>query len=94
MRYRKKPVVVEAIKASEAMRMFASEWKALPRWLVEVYERGGVVPTPHGIYLPTPEGSMLANPDDMIICGVKGEIYPCKPDIFAATYDEAPTDKR
>jgi hypothetical protein len=31
---------------------------------------------------------MLANPDDWIICGVQGEVYPCKPDIFDATYEE------
>lgn len=38
--------------------------------------------------IPTLEGPMLAVHGDYIIKGVKGEFYPCKPDIFAATYDE------
>jgi len=87
MKYRKKPVVIEAILCLDALRLAADDWRSLPAWLVKVYESGGVVFTPNGIYLPTLEGSMLANPDDMIICGVQGEVYPCKPDIFAATYE-------
>jgi hypothetical protein len=38
--------------------------------------------------IPTPEGVMEASPGDWIIKGVKGEFYPCKPDIFEAIYDE------
>jgi hypothetical protein len=41
------------------------------------------------IIIDTLEGRMTANPNDWIIRGVKGEIYPCKPDIFAATYEAA-----
>jgi hypothetical protein len=41
------------------------------------------------LYIGTTEGVMAAAPGDWIIRGVKGEIYPCKPDIFAATYDPA-----
>lgn len=37
--------------------------------------------------IPTLEGVMRANAGDWIITGVKGERYPCKPDIFAATYE-------
>ena len=40
-----------------------------------------------GIDIPTLEGTMHANPGDWIIRGVKGELYPCKPDIFEATYE-------
>ena len=40
----------------------------------------------HEIYIETLEGTMLAEPGDWIIRGVKGEFYPCKPDIFAETY--------
>ena len=42
-----------------------------------------------GLKIYTLEGKMLANPGDWIIRGVKGEYYPCKPDIFAATYERA-----
>ena len=38
-------------------------------------------------YVRTPEGPMIVTDGDWIICGVNGEFYPCKPDIFAATYD-------
>ena len=41
-----------------------------------------------GLKIYTLEGKMLAEPGDWIIKGVKGEFYPCKPDIFALTYDE------
>jgi hypothetical protein len=87
MNYRKKPVTIQAIRASEAIRAATNDWKALPKWLADAYEKGGVVFAPDGIHLPTLEGTMLARLDDMIICGVQGEIYPCKPDIFEATYE-------
>lgn len=40
-------------------------------------------------YIDTLEGRMVVSPGDWVICGVAGERYPCKPDIFAATYEEA-----
>ena len=39
--------------------------------------------------ISTLEGDLIVGPDDMVIRGVKGEIYPCKPDIFEATYEAA-----
>lgn len=39
------------------------------------------------LIIETLEGDMRAEPGDWIICGVKGEFYPCKPEIFAASYD-------
>jgi len=42
--------------------------------------------------IPTLEGDMIAEPGDWIITGVKGERYPCKPDIFEATYEPAEED--
>jgi hypothetical protein len=41
------------------------------------------------LWIGTLEGNMVASPGDWIIRGVKGELYPCKPDIFAATYEPA-----
>ena len=40
-----------------------------------------------GLWIPTLEGLMLARQSDWVIRGVKGELYPCKPDIFEATYE-------
>jgi hypothetical protein len=42
----------------------------------------------------TLEGTMRGNAGDYLICGVKGEYYPCKPDVFAATYEALPDDRR
>lgn len=56
-KFRKKPVVIEAVR-TETM-----------------------------VSIETLEGVMTANPGDWIITGIKGERYPCKPDIFAATYE-------
>ena len=87
--YRKKPIVIEAIHCSRAHHAFGNDWKALPKWLKEAYERGDIIPANHPsrIEIRTLEGIITADIGDMIIEGVKGEIYPCKPDIFAATYE-------
>jgi len=88
MEYRKKPVVIEAFKWTP------DEWVGEdPEWLVELEERDLVSP----MYSPakdevvlriaTLEGIMVANPGDYVIIGVEGEVYPCKPRIFEATYE-------
>lgn len=79
MKYRKKPVVIEAIKF-EGWNM--SE--------VDVFmgDVGGFQAWPDRIIIPTLEGVMTGNVGDYIIRGVKGELYPCKPDIFEASYEQ------
>jgi hypothetical protein len=94
-KFRKKPVVIEA------WQFFVSDYQnhlepvnaPHPAWLktafedgVAWYQGGG---EPH-ITIRTREGDMRADPGDWIIQGVKGELYPCKPDIFEATYDAEP----
>ena len=80
-RYRKKPVVVEA------MRFTASSGSAVWRWADSkpIFDSYGNV---YGLRIYTLEGEMKADLGDWIIKGVKGEFYPCKPDIFEATYEE------
>lgn len=87
MKFRKKPVVIEAVRARDLIVNAQSDWSALPEWIRVAYEKGGFVFTSKDISIPTLEGSMIASPDDWVIQGIKGEIYPCKPDIFEATYD-------
>lgn len=83
-KFRKKPVVIEAIQFVMPMN------EHMPQWLTEAFQKkvvtysGGYVPT---LTVKTLEGDHVANEGDWIIQGVKGEIYPCKPDIFAMTYD-------
>lgn len=71
-----------------------------PAWLNEAWNKeretdGAVYPTEPGtgdglLSIGTREGHHLVSWGDWIIRGVKGELYPCKPDIFAVTYDEVP----
>ncbi len=79
MKFRKKPVVIEA-----------TQWfKNGDHPAVKLWNRGGHV-YPNGTALiETLEGDLHVTPGDWIITGAKGENYPCKPDIFAATYDAA-----
>jgi hypothetical protein len=77
MKYRKKPVVVEAIRFTGAN---LSEIESLTNAVVTDGER---------VFIQTLEGDMLVTPGDMVIKGIAGECYPCKPDIFEATYEPA-----
>jgi len=77
--YRKKPIVIEGYCATTD--------SVFPEWLSNAIESGTVHVEPSGpIYITTLEGTMRADFGDYIIRGVKGELYPCKPDIFEATY--------
>lgn len=88
--FRKKPVVIEAWK-------FEGGWDSA-RPIVKMSKNifwctpGSSQDDPGEIEIETLEGRMTAKPGDWIIKGVKGEFYPCKPDIFAATYDECPQE--
>ncbi len=92
----KKPVVIEAVqwardanKVADTGYVFAC--RPLPDWLLAgLGPDGGVTVHDDGsVTIDTPEGVMRADPGDWIVKGVKGELYPCKPDIFAETYDPA-----
>lgn len=81
--YRKKPVVIEAIQYTGINPRRQSEYDAFVGKPVEVRSVEGWL----HLVIDTLEGTMLASPNDFLIRGVAGEIYPCKPDIFAATYE-------
>lgn len=79
--YRKKPVVIEAV-----------QWDGAPKTANEfIGERYGTdweyAKDSEDIVIKTLEGNMTCHVGDYIICGIKGELYPCKPDIFEATYE-------
>jgi hypothetical protein len=85
--YRKKPVVIEA-------RPYLNDESsyALLHWINEGQHKTGkkFADWTNGVLtVPTLEGEHVASVGDWIICGVAGEFYPCKPDIFAATYEAA-----
>lgn len=83
--FRKKPVVIEARQAPQP-DAWGQDVLSLAAWC-----GGDLVRDAMGccILINTLEGQMRAEPGDWIIKGVKGEFYPCKPDIFAATYEAA-----
>jgi hypothetical protein len=85
-RYRKKPVEIEALQLPDAGRDQHEAAQFLARWC-DGYVVGAVEGPLSAITIRTLEGDHLASPGDWIIRGVKGEFYPCKPDIFEATYD-------
>jgi len=89
-KYRKKPVVVEAITFDELVRYGFANGANVVNGMPWSFQYAGK-PITHendDCYLiPTQEGTMKFNRGDMLITGVAGEIYPCKPDIFAATYE-------
>lgn len=86
-KFRKKPVVVEAMRVTKHNAPGISEWSNGNVVASPVLEPTEANPT--GVYLQveTLEGRMTAIVGDWIIRGIKGEFYPCKPDIFAATYE-------
>ena len=92
--FRKKPVVVEAFQMTPGRRISNVDW---PEWMhlawnMERGTPGSLYPTEKGtsdgtLSIFTPEGEHLVSWGDWIIQGIKGEIYPCKPDVFEATYE-------
>lgn len=91
MKFRKKPVVIEAVR-------YDGEWKTIIDWMEKLVAPGELL-FPFGTEPPitatssgklsirTLEGTMTADIGDWIIRGIKGEFYPCSPDIFEATYE-------
>jgi hypothetical protein len=85
-RYRKKPVVIEAVRLPAVGHRGMDDLEQIADWC-----RGeiGWGATGAGVLVHTLEGTMRAEQGDWIIRGVEGEFYPCKPGIFASTYEPA-----
>lgn len=90
-KYVKKPVVIEAV-------LWTGNNAQIPDIMDWISDSGGrsdfALDPKHGkaLFIHTLEGEMAALPGDYIIKGIKGEFYPCKPDIFEASYDMAEND--
>ena len=82
--FRKKPVVIEARQFEVSDKRDLTNGPAVAEWCGGHYLNDALGPC---ILIETLEGQMRADPGDWIIKGVKGEFYPCKNDIFAATYE-------
>ncbi len=87
MKFRKKPVIIEAVqflpgeKYLKNIAQLASESSNR----VDLLTMEGAYPQ---LFIETLEGRMEARVGDWVIKGVNGELYPCKPDIFEATYEK------
>jgi hypothetical protein len=96
-RFRKKPVVIEAWQFDlDASRQADTLANSVGRTALEAWCGGSIlgitIPAEQRVmHIQTLEGEMEAHVGDWIIRGVKGEFYPCKPDIFEATYERVVT---
>ena len=94
MKYRKKPVEIEAFQYDGDLMNSDGNY-CVPQWAVDVFEAGImyydsmylVGGSPCELFIRTLEGRLHVSVGDYIIRGVQGELYPCKPDIFAMTYE-------
>lgn len=93
MKYRKKPIVIEAFMYDGDLKECNGNYY-VPDWAVKALEDGimffGSLDSespPCELYINTLEGLHHAGVGDYIIQGVNGELYPCKPDIFEKTYE-------
>ena len=82
MKYRKKPVVIEAFQFLGTTNLY----KYTPDWFIEASLVDKVHARSNCLIIKTLEGTHRADVGDWIIQGVKGELYPCKPEIFELTY--------
>jgi hypothetical protein len=82
-KFRKKPVVIEAVQWDGQDYATIAQFVGAASQVV----RNELSPTDTTLLITTLEGDMIAREGDWIIRGIKGEFYPCKPDIFAATYE-------
>lgn len=85
-KYRKKPVIVEAIQLIDNDEILAKISSFMGKAIMIDHSK-----RPITLNIETLEGTMIATEYDYIIKGVNGEFYPCKPDIFEKTYEKAET---
>jgi len=85
--YRKKPVVIEAVQVTSELR---NNHGPFPEWAIPYLEGGHTDKIDNSGWLTckTLEGPLNVSDGDYLIRGIKGEVYPCKPDIFEQTYDK------
>lgn len=86
-KYRKKPVEIDAF-CYDGDLIGANGEYCVPDWAANAHKTGVLFFDDSDLYVKTLEGNMKVDVGDYIIKGVKGELYPCKPDIFKQTYDE------
>lgn len=90
-KYRKNPIIVEAIKLTRNFAEMARDFVGADN--IAMYNLGEFAEDSCFIEITTLEGNMTANEGDYIIKGIRGEFYPCNPEIFKATYEPVAEDE-
>ena len=90
MKYRKKPVIIEAYQVTKYGLNYIYWDLNAPEWLLNAINDEIVTQETFQkeIFIKTLEGNMKVNENDYIVRGISGELYPCKPDIFEKTYEK------
>ena len=93
MKYQKKPVVIEAFQYDGDLKGADGKYY-IPGWAIEAYENGVMYyeslnpdEPPCELFINTLEGTHHVSVGDYVVQGIQGELYPCKPDIFEASYE-------
>ena len=86
MKYRKKPVVIDAWLIRDLNHLHDG-YRIVPESVSAAMDSGVLTFVDNGVYIKTLEGGVFGRLEDYLIMGIAGEFYPCKPDIFAATYE-------
>lgn len=93
-KFRKKPVVIEAMRVGHLIQDARIAWNGLPDWVKAAYGDAKLILVDNYVLIHTLEGTMRGEWNDWLIQGVSGELYPCKPDIFVATYETVEEEKK
>lgn len=95
MKFRKKPIVIDAYKVTEidydGFLMFGCFCNP-PDWLSTATAKGQICTRGNMIYVETQTGDMRVTINDYIVCGADGELYPCKASIFERTHERVECD--
>lgn len=91
-KYRKKPVVIEAVPVSSLKKEKETGFANSPNWVIDGFRDGTLATFDNNgfvnVKVHTLEGVMVANHEAMLIRGVSGELYPCESTIFQKTYEK------
>lgn len=92
MKFRKKPIVIEAFQYDGDL-MYTNGDYYVPQWAINAFKNNimyydSIDKEPSELFIKTLEGIRHISVGDYVIQGIKGELYPCKPDIFESTYEK------
>lgn len=88
MRFRKRPIEIEATPIELVLALGNTQPEVLPDWVQAGLAEHKITVYTDAIVVSTTEGRMRGEAGDFLIQGIRGELYPCRGDIFLATYEE------